>query len=433
MTLINDENVSTPTRNRLSKFEVFGLFDEFDYCIPFRIEDHVTAVIAPNGTGKTLCLRLIAALFKRKWSTFIEIEFSKLKFWFTNGSVLIITKDQDNNSENDETEQQEPFSILLKMPDGKTITWHPNNKNTRKAKSIDRYIPFITRISSSLWVHDHTGEHLSLENIIENYSDHLPSDIKSSLWGGDLPEKINEIMSDIECRLIETQRLLIFKDDDHEDMYYAHRQKPKSSLAITEKANSLKKIISQKINEYAALSQSLDRSFPWRVVKMDYNKEETGELENQLTNIDKMRKELMEAGILDTEVEDDPVALPEGPLDPAIARVLQVYAEDTETKLSFLSPLLAKIKLFKKLIDQRFITKDVQINRSSGIEVISRGLKISLDKLSSGEQHQLVLLFELLFEIKENSLILIDEPELSLHVAWQKKFIGDLLSIYPCD
>ncbi|ESZ11562.1 hypothetical protein X737_29425 [Mesorhizobium sp. L48C026A00] len=35
----------------------------------------------------------------------------------------------------------------------------------------------------------------------------------------------------------------------------------------------------------------------------------------------------------------------------------------------------------------------------------------------------------MLFEIRRNSLILIDEPELSLHVAWQKKFIGDLLSI----
>jgi len=51
---------------------------------------------------------------------------------------------------------------------------------------------------------------------------------------------------------------------------------------------------------------------------------------------------------------------------------------------------------------------------------------VPLEKLSSGEQHQLVLFFELLFELKENALILIDEPELSLHVAWQKKFLSDL-------
>ncbi len=136
----------------------------------------------------------------------------------------------------------------------------------------------------------------------------------------------------------------------------------------------------------------------------------------------------MEAGILETET-DDPVALPEGDLEPAISRVLSVYTDDTGRKLSSLSDLLAKIKLFKELIDQQFVTKDVQINRQTGIEVKFNGRKVPIERLSSGEQHQLVLFFELLFEIKHNSLILIDEPELSLHVAWQKKFIADLMKI----
>lgn len=35
----------------------------------------------------------------------------------------------------------------------------------------------------------------------------------------------------------------------------------------------------------------------------------------------------------------------------------------------------------------------------------------------------------MLFEIDKNTLILIDEPEISLHVAWQKRFISDILSI----
>ena len=49
--------------------------------------------------------------------------------------------------------------------------------------------------------------------------------------------------------------------------------------------------------------------------------------------------------------------------------------------------------------------------------------------MSSGEQHQLVLFYELLFRIKEKSLILIDEPEISLHLGWQKKLLRDLLKI----
>ena len=107
-------------------------------------------------------------------------------------------------------------------------------------------------------------------------------------------------------------------------------------------------------------------------------------------------------------------------------RVLSVYANDTLDKLNFLSKLQARIELFIELISQRFSTKTVLVSKENGFSISSHGGKVPLDKLSSGEQHQLVLFFELLFELRENALILIDEPELSLHVAWQKKFIADL-------
>ena len=55
--------------------------------------------------------------------------------------------------------------------------------------------------------------------------------------------------------------------------------------------------------------------------------------------------------------------------------------------------------------------------------------KISLEDLSSGEQHELVVLYNLLFVVSPNTLILIDEPEISLHVEWQEIFIRDLVEI----
>jgi predicted ATP-binding protein involved in virulence len=86
--------------------------------------------------------------------------------------------------------------------------------------------------------------------------------------------------------------------------------------------------------------------------------------------------------------------------------------------------------LFKDLIDKRFIDKSIQIDRELGFRITSRtDTIVPLDKLSSGEQHQLILVFDLLFEVTQNSLILIDEPEISLHVAWQKTFIESLQRI----
>ena len=55
------------------------------------------------------------------------------------------------------------------------------------------------------------------------------------------------------------------------------------------------------------------------------------------------------------------------------------------------------------------------------------GETVGLESLSSGEQHELVLHYELLFRVRTNTVVLIDEPELSLHINWQKQFLPDLL------
>jgi len=420
--LLTDLEKNEPDGVRLINFEVAGLFGRYDYKIPVSISEHVTAIIAPNGTGKTLCLRLIAALFNQKWSSFLEVDFSRVVYTFNNGMTIEVRKKTISSGEG--AQAPRTFTLTVKPLKGKPISWTPKSLEDRRTVPVERYLPFMNRVAPDRWRDGHTGEVMPLDAVLEVYQDMLPEHITESVFGAK-PRELVSIVSQIECKLIETQRLLILSDSEY-DRYSGGRNKRTSNLAITRKAEKLKDIIAKEISAYASLSQSLDRSFPRRVITQAASNPEG--LVEKLESLDKKRLELMEAGILDKEA-DSPVEMPEGPLNPAIASVLNVYAEDTREKLSSLSPLLAKIKLFKKLIDQRFLTKDVSISKKNGIDVISQGAPLSLDKLSSGEQHQLVLFFELLFEIKKNSLILIDEPELSLHIAWQKKFIGDLLSI----
>jgi hypothetical protein len=312
--------------------------------------------------------------------------------------------------------------------DGAAIaSWTHTAVDPGRLPSIDRYLPFITRIGPNSWRHDETGEVCDLQEIVETYGHMLPDPYREQL-ADKMPEAVKGIIREIDCHLIETQRLLILRDDSAETPYYRGSRRPPSRLAIASKAQALKEIIARDFGNYATLSQSLDRSFPRRVIS-DPARQPFEDLKGRLQDLDRRRNELMEAGILDTET-DEPVALPEGgKLETAMARVLSIYAEDNDRKLSSLADLLQKIKLFKKLIDERFVGKDVRITKTSGIEVVYKGRQVPIEGLSSGEQHQLVLFFELLFQIGENALILIDEPELSLHVAWQKKFIGDLMKI----
>jgi predicted ATP-binding protein involved in virulence len=57
------------------------------------------------------------------------------------------------------------------------------------------------------------------------------------------------------------------------------------------------------------------------------------------------------------------------------------------------------------------------------------GKTLSAADLSSGEQHQLVLLFDLLFRVSDKALILVDEPEISLHVEWQQQVLNNFSAI----
>ncbi|WP_303678100.1 ATP-binding protein [Dehalococcoides mccartyi] len=77
--------------------------------------------------------------------------------------------------------------------------------------------------------------------------------------------------------------------------------------------------------------------------------------------------------------------------------------------------------------------KRVQFNTSGEIEIIvNDGGTIKADALSSGETQLLVLFTYLYFICPTNeSVVMIDEPELSLHPKWQKEFITAITKANP--
>lgn len=54
-----------------------------------------------------------------------------------------------------------------------------------------------------------------------------------------------------------------------------------------------------------------------------------------------------------------------------------------------------------------------------------------INELSSGERQIIIVLSYLYFVAKKDSIFIIDEPELSLHLAWQKEFVGAMLELAP--
>jgi predicted ATP-binding protein involved in virulence len=116
---------------------------------------------------------------------------------------------------------------------------------------------------------------------------------------------------------------------------------------------------------------------------------------------------------------------------------LSVYVDDVEKKLSVFNEIASKIELLREIINNKFAYSYKQMDFSKERGFIFKTLNksslntetLSPTDLSSGEQHELVLLYELLFKVQPSSLVLIDEPELSLHVGWQTQFLKDLQEI----
>ena len=118
---------------------------------------------------------------------------------------------------------------------------------------------------------------------------------------------------------------------------------------------------------------------------------------------------------------------------PDDAKALSVYLKDFESKLGVFDDLLEKLELFSNILNERrFTFKSIRISRSKGFYfVTSKGKELDLTQLSSGEQHEVVLLYELIFNVKPNVLVLIDEPELHLNAEWHSDFVERLQEYGP--
>ena len=92
-----------------------------------------------------------------------------------------------------------------------------------------------------------------------------------------------------------------------------------------------------------------------------------------------------------------------------------------------------RVEAFKRIIGRcEFVNKHLEVDERFGIRFAADdglGTKLSLDQLSSGERHIIIQVYELLFKAQDGTLVMIDEPELSLHMMWLMDYLKNLEEI----
>ena len=241
----------------------------------------------------------------------------------------------------------------------------------------------------------------------------------------ELEKKLQSIQQAMPIYFIDASRLWIERrKEQSEEVVVIPR--------VLEYAKELKEWMREALTQSNDCGQALDRSFPTRLMAYLQEKEadvlSTAEIHKELIGLEKKRSMLESVGLYAHLDYESIVNVQE--LDENIRRVMTLYIEDSKKKIEVFETLATKINLLCSLINKRFSYKVMEVNAKEGfVFKVPTHEKLKADKLSSGEQNELILMFQLLFKCPTHAMILMDEPEISLHIAWQQSFLEDMEAI----
>lgn len=92
--------------------------------------------------------------------------------------------------------------------------------------------------------------------------------------------------------------------------------------------------------------------------------------------------------------------------------------------------LAESIVTYLDILNGMFTNKRVVINEHNRLSIVLfDGNNIPVNKLSAGEKQIMIMFYGLLFMTHDDMTVIIDEPEISLHVAWQQRLCNLFLNI----
>ena len=405
---------------RLQRIRVDGLFGTYNHDINLNLKDRVTLLHGPNGVGKTVILGMVSALLQERFDYFRRIPFSRFSLEFHDGSNLELQA-------YDETEiDDRPYQLKL-----------TRNGTSQSAKvghshgvaDIAEKVDFLRPHGSieDTWIDMRDEEVLYGGEVLSRYADMVspPENRDDDLsW-------FSNFLKNANAHFIVAQRLVRMDSEPRGWHEFGGRKPRRLSMisTVVDCSRDYRKRLANNMAQYGRQSQALDQSFPQRLMGAV---DELGvpELQDRMTQLDEKTSNYKKMGILDrTTTHPFPVSSL-GNIDSTQARVMTLYVQDTDKKLQALEDLATRTRLLLDNVNEKYRHKRIQLDRERGFVATSdSGQPLSLSSLSSGEQQELVLHYDLLFRVPSNTIVLIDEPELSLHVAWQKKFLPDLLVV----
>ena len=383
----------------ISSVKITKLFGRFNYELKF-MPENIMIITGPNGYGKSTILKMINSFCDNNLQKLFTYTFKKFEITCDDCNVAI-TRNEKSFKINDH---------VFPYPDDKII-------NRRGVQ------PFIRRVGYDEYIDLRTNQIIKM-NAKDIFNDRLKEDFQGDRFFELLflflefgsteksPQQFEELKKAFslikkakhsigKIQFIQEQRLIERRRVPEEERVYSE-PKEKYVTVINENSEKLKADLAEIMKKHSSLSSELDSTYIGRLLDADISS--THNIQDIMDSIEELR-------IKQQKLQKYALA--------EIKNVSEIVQRDFEN-------IINKLDLYEEIVNHKLKFKEMKLSRTDGIQVVSdEGSLLSLNDLSSGEQEILVLFFKLIFESDVN-LLMIDEPEISLHIAWQKELMNDL-------
>ena len=119
------------------------------------------------------------------------------------------------------------------------------------------------------------------------------------------------------------------------------------------------------------------------------------------------------------------------PLDEhfTISVILQVYIDGIKARMNALKDILQFLDRLVNSFNKFYKDKEVTFNLDEGLKINAGDIVLDPSRLSSGEKQLMTLFCNLSLPRNKSIIFIIDEPEISLNIEWQRELVQTLLNL----
>lgn len=432
MFFLNNEYESienTINRTALKQITIKGLFGRNNVTLCF--DKTVNIFIGENGLGKTTILNCVYYVLHSEYEKLVSIPFDEIIIKFSHEHEKTINR-ADVMKYLGRLKSNKNFRYMEIFPFIEDIL-EQNNFNHSILYDEDFQEKVIMRLSKSLGI-SYGQARASIVSYLSSYNNNNKGSAKNII---DLREKVSKLIDERVIYLTTYRRI----EKDYSEYFNPEKERynrvDNDSLIrfgmkdVSKAINNILGIISDKTNQgfnkmtgillskYASISPNEKNRF--RFIDYDLLKIVLDRLGQQINEEDK--KNILEL------VSNEEIYKPDH-------KYLLDLIDELINNYNQLKIYDEKIMMFKDTCNRYLNDKQFIYNQSEiSLKIISdiSNDEIDISMLSSGEKQIVSLFSRLYLESDKKCILLIDEPELSISMRWQKMLLPDIIRSNNCN